>query len=108
MRCATCGRNIEKDDLHIVKDVGVTCYDCYRQIEKIQDNFQSQTRVGLILYVIAAAVFVAGLVCGIIEGSTHHYLFMMYYWVGAFVAGMVFIALGKIIHLLEAIYNKLQ
>jgi hypothetical protein len=125
MKCVTCGKEIEKNDFFIVKSVGITCYDCFSKISNNSHSYDSETKVSTVLYVTSAIIFLIGLILGIILGNQYQVIqvnpadvtglsstgqfnvaLMFCIWIVSFISGMFFIALGKIVSLLQKIKNN--
>lgn len=90
-------------------------YEALRKVLKVgarnlsEDKSPDRSSVATIFYVIAAIIFILGFFAGIgIGNSSKHFefLFAVIAWASAFVSGMIFVGFGKIIELLNKIYNK--
>ena len=73
MKCAACGKEIEKNDIHLVNNVGVTCYECYQEItakyhilHPVRKDYTEH--IILLTYAVAILNFVIGFIAGIILG----------------------------------------
>lgn len=107
MKCSTCGKEIEKNDICLVNNIGVTCYECYKEItakyhitHPLSKDYTEH--IVITIYAVAILIFIVGLIAGIIIGIPQ----LFYIWFVAFISGMLFIALGKIISLLKEIKDK--
>ena len=99
MKCAACGKDIENDSFSLVNGVGVTCPDCLAKIVRKSGRARVWRTVGGVvkaLYTAAAVVLVGGFIAGAVRPAL-----ILYIWLCAYVSGMLLIALGKIIDLLE-------
>jgi hypothetical protein len=85
----------------------------YNEIIKtapIIDGIKHETNLPIFFYFIGIVIMLTGLIAGVVFGNivnpNNDYMLAIAVWFSAFVSGMLFIGLGKIISLLNDIKNK--